>query len=350
MRKKISYDKKYLSEVLNYSQVPVRQILALDLKPLSQLLLIQLFSHSDTWGISFNQTSKSFYRNKNRSDIKKCYEELKSKGYLMEKNDVYYIMLTKIQSDYQLFVERSDSRATSDSNSTIDRGTINLDDSPTNSRVVVPLPVDESSATSLDDRSTYTNNINKEKKEKNQIPTSKQTVIEDIGDDSFIKNNSRQGNSENECSTSTEVKSTKPSKEKTIPTETVLTNSPQLPSFHFSPNEIQNQIEDYNFLESKYFQGNNQIIISNSFLDYYNQFPKSQLDIFKYEQVLYVQLLQTLMLFDGIALNEYLLQNPVRINPADTQNFVKMINNNSDVKEIFKKIIEKVNELTNVNN
>ncbi|MBN1186984.1 MAG: hypothetical protein JXB49_32200 [Bacteroidales bacterium] len=350
MRKRISYDKKYLSEVLNYSQVPVRQILALDLKPLSQLLLIQLFSHSDKWGISFNQTSKSFYRNKNRSDIKKCYEELKLKGYLMEKNDVYYVMLSKIQSDYQLFVEKSDSCATSDSNSNIDSGTISLDDSLTTSGVVVPLPVVDSSATSLDDSSTYTNNINEENKEKNRITKSRKTHIEDIGDDFKINDNSSQSNPENEYPTSIQVELTNPSKEKTIPTETVLTTSPQLPSFHFSPNEIHNQIEDYNFSESKYFQGNNQIIISNSFLEYYNQFPKSKLDIFKYEQVLYVQLLQTLMLYDGITLNEYLLKNPVRINPADTQNFVKMINNKSDVKEIFKKIIEKVNELTNVNN
>ncbi len=349
MRKKVSYDRKYLKEELNYSQVPVRQILSLNIKPFEQLLLIQLFSHTDTWGVSFNQISKSFYCKKNRNDIKKGYESLKTKGYLKETDSMYLIILTKIQQDYESFLKRCDSSVNRDRNDTIDSSTTSIDDSPTNRGVIVPLSVGDSSTTSLIDSSTNTNNIIKNKKEKNQITTSTQTGTENIAHVSQISDIPNQNNSDSKTSSLKEITSNSASKKIIVQSES-NSSSPQIPSFHFSPNEIQTQIDDYNNSESKYFTVNNQNLVSNSFTEYYNQYPKTKMTITKYEQVLYAQLLQTSMQLDGITLNEHLMKHPISINPADIHNLIRSINDKSEVQEIFKKLIEKVNYLPNDNN
>ena len=181
MRKKLSYDKKYLSDVLNYSQVPVRQIITLDLKPFQQIILIHLFSHATDWGISYNQISKSFFKTKNRNDIKKCFEALIEKGYLTESNDTYYIVLTKIQSDYVKFLTKTDSKPNTDSSANIDSNPNNPADSTANSGMIVPLSGGDSNPNSPIDSSTTNNNINKtDKKEKEKIIISSNNLNDDF--------------------------------------------------------------------------------------------------------------------------------------------------------------------------
>lgn len=396
MRKKIIYDKKYLAEVLNYSQVPVRQILSLNIKPMEQLLLIQLFSHADNWGVSFNQISNSFNKKKNRNDIKQCFESLISKGYLIEKNDVYYIILTKIQSDYESFLTRRDSsasidrNATNDKNTTIDNSATSLIDSYTNRGVIVPLTWDDSSTTSQIDSYATTNNIKKNIKEKELLITSIQTEVEDLdflkqdkiknhtsssvvnNQNSIVKNGSNinfKNPEENSISkygddlkpkdelkrenSKSEVFNNGNPNEVEI-TQEVETNSnyslSHIPSFHYSPIEIQHQIEVYLKSDSIYFKDRNQNLVSNSFTEYYNQYPNTKMSISKFEQVLFVQLQQLTMSLDANELNSYLNTHPIQVNPTDTHNVVKMINDNLSVQETFIKIIEDANTISNDNN
>lgn len=349
MRKKIVYDKKYLTEKLNYSKVPVRQILALNLKPLTQLFLIQLFSHSDNWGVSFNQISKSFYHKKNRNDIKKHYEELKLKGYLKEDVDTYYIILTQIQRDYEAFLKKGDMPTTNVNPATIDSAPTSQHDSPATTEVIEPLTGVDSTTNNLIDSHITSNNIKKNNNKKNEKITSINNDLEISQQSNQNVSNPNQGSFNNQTPiTKFESSSHNPNQ------GTVQSNSnstlQHTPTFHFSPVEIQTQIDDYLKSDSKFFKGDNQAIVPNSYTEYYKQYPNTQLSISKYEQVLYVHLLQATMSMNVNALNEYLTKTPTTVNPASTHDIVKMVKDNPEHQAIFKKIIEKVNQITNDNN
>jgi len=354
MRKKIVYDKKYLTEKLNYSQVPVRQILALDLNPLTQLLLIQLFSHSDNWGVSLNQTSKSFYHKKNRNDIKKNYEALKSKGYLKEDANTYYIILTQIQRDYEAFLKKVDNPNTSVSSAisvnpaTIDSAPTSQDVSPATTNMIEPLTGVDSTTNNLIDSHINSNNIKKNNNEKNEKITSINNDFEISQQSNQNVGNPYQGFNNNQTPI-TRLESSSPNPNEGIVKSNSNSTLQHTPTFHFSPVEIQHQIDDYLKSDSKFFKGNNQAIVPNSYTEYYKQYPNTQLSISKYEQVLYVHLLQATMSMDVNALNEYLTKTPTTVNPASTHDIVKMVKDNPEHQAIFKKMIEKVNQITNDN-
>lgn len=360
MRKKIVYDKKYLTEKLNYSKVPVRQILALDLKPLTQLLLIQMFSHSDNWGVSLNQVSKSFYHKKNRNDIKNHYGALKSKGYLKEDVDTYYIALTQIQRDYEAFLKKDDNpntsvnpaisvnSAISVNPATIDSAPNSLPDSPATSDLIELLTGVDSMPNNLIDSNITSNNIKNNINEKNEKITSinnhfeiSQQSIQNVG-------NPYQSSYNNQTPIPT-VESSSPNQNEGIVQSNSNTTLQHIPKFHFSPVDIQNQIDEYLKSNSTFFKGDNQAIVPNSYTEYYNQYPTTQLSISKFEQVLYVHLLEATMSMDVNALNEYLSKTPTTVNPASTHDIVKMVKDNPEHQAIFKKIIERVNQITNDN-
>jgi hypothetical protein len=348
MRKKIIYDKKYLTDKLNYSKVPVRQILALNLKPLTQLFLIQLFSHSDNWGVSFNQISKSFYHKKNRNDIKKHYEELKSKGYLKEDVDTYYIILTQIQRDYEAFLKKGDNPTTTVKTTTIDSTPTSHNVSPATNEVIEPLTGVDSTANNLIDSHINSNNIKKNNNEKNEKITSINNDFEISQQSNQNVSIPNQGSFNNQPSI-TKLESSSPNPNEGIVKPNSNSTLQHTPTFHFSPVEIQHQIDDYLKSDSKFFKGNNQAIVPNSYTEYYKEYPSTQLSISKYEQVLYVHLLQATMLMDVNALNEYLTKTPTTVNPASMHDIVKMVNDSTEHQAIFKKIIEKVNSITNDN-
>ena len=64
MKKTIKYDKKYLTEI-GYRSAPITQILGLKLKPLEQLVLLNMFGHKDSYSISINNIANCFGTNKN---------------------------------------------------------------------------------------------------------------------------------------------------------------------------------------------------------------------------------------------------------------------------------------------
>lgn len=348
MRKKIVYDKKYLTEKLNYSKVPVRQILALNLKPLTQLFLIQLFSHSDNWGVSFNQISKSFYHKKNRNDIKKHYEELKSKGYLKEDVDTYYIILTQIQRDYEDSLKKDDNPTTTVNTATIDSAPTSQHDSPATSDMIEPLTGVDSRPNNLTDSHINSNNIKNNINEKNEKITSINNDFE-ISQQINLNVVDPYRDSHNNQTPLPTLESSSPNHNEGIVQSKSNSTLQHTPTFHFSPVEIQHQIDDYLKSDSKFFKGNNQAIVPNSYTEYYNQYPTTQLSISKFEQVLYVHLLQATMSMDVIALNEYLTKTPTTVNPASTHDIVKMVKDNPEHQAIFKKMIEKVNQITNDN-
>ncbi len=201
MRKPVKYDKKYITEVMRYAKVPVRQILLLDLKPLSHLVLIHLFSHSQKWGISINQISKSFSRTKNRSSIKNSLDELIQKGYLLERNDAFVIDLEKIQNDSTAKNQGGDTNTINDTN------TIMLDDSNNTRGVIGTLPGGDSVTTRVDDSSTTSNYINnKIKKENKEINQSINEIsyIDAISLLNSIKFHIHEGNPKNDLKRVTE--------------------------------------------------------------------------------------------------------------------------------------------------
>ncbi len=189
MRKKIKYDKKYLKDIMRYAKVPVRQILGLDINLQEQALLMHLFSHNDTWGISFNQMSKSFGRKKNRKNIKQAIENIKRKGYLVEGLDSYHIDLEQIQKDYLKQQSKGDNPANTVSEIS------SLPVSEINKGVLAPLKGDVNQINREAVNPTHTNNINKknnkDKKETNQT-TNK------IGVSSYSSSSSSSSKDQNE--------------------------------------------------------------------------------------------------------------------------------------------------------
>lgn len=194
MRKKILYDKKTLTNELNYSQVPVRQILMLNLSQLSQLILFHFFSHSENWGISINQISKAFYYTKNRKRIKEALEELKRSGYVTENENNYYINLKTIQSDYQKIVNAVPKDVTNGNTSSSQSVTPPDTDSinPLLPEVTSPDTMSNSLLDTVSNNNNINNEINKEGKKKNGIEvefdyTSSNSGLKTTGNDNAKK-------------------------------------------------------------------------------------------------------------------------------------------------------------------
>lgn len=85
MRKSIIIDKGKLGE-MKYKASPLRQILGLPLSAEQQVLLLNFFSHKDTWQLSLNSISNySFGKKKNRNRVKKSLEELEVLGLIINR-------------------------------------------------------------------------------------------------------------------------------------------------------------------------------------------------------------------------------------------------------------------------
>src|ERR1035437_3587539 len=134
MKKIIKYDKKYLTEI-GYRGAPITQILGLKLKPLEQMVLLNMFGHKDTYQISINNIANCFGTKKNRSDIADAIKKLVMLGYLQETDS------NPVSSEDS----KTDSSAIIDRIATID-SSANLPDSKPISQVIVPLKGTDSSA------------------------------------------------------------------------------------------------------------------------------------------------------------------------------------------------------------
>ncbi len=166
MKKTIKYDKKYLTEI-GYRGAPITQIFGLKLKPLEQLVLLNMFGHKDTYQISINNIANCFGTKKNRSDIADAIKKLVTLGYLQETDTTYIVSLLNIYNDYKKAKtdrtanisgdSKTDSNPESsedsktDSSAIIDRiatidSSANLPDSKPISQVIVPLKGTDSSA------------------------------------------------------------------------------------------------------------------------------------------------------------------------------------------------------------
>ncbi len=84
---------------------PIRQILSLRLSPVSQLLLLNFFSHSyEKYPLSINRIRKSFGITKNRDSVNKALKELRDMGYLIITKRTYKVNMDKINADYKMFI------------------------------------------------------------------------------------------------------------------------------------------------------------------------------------------------------------------------------------------------------
>lgn len=113
--------------------------------------------------------------------------------------------------------------------------------------------------------------------------------------------------------------------------------------FHFSPQEIQDQINSYLNSNSKFFKQDNINITVNAFSDYYREYPNTKIDIFHFEELLYIYLAQSSMSVDVKSLNEHLNTTSISVNIGSIRDLVKMINENPNVKQQVKKILSEVN-------
>jgi hypothetical protein len=100
MRKKVEYDKKAMSSY-GYKQVPLKQILNLDLSSEEMIILLNFFSNADGWTMgSKGITERSFYREKNKKRVGIIMRKLKDMGYINETENSFIISILKIQKDY----------------------------------------------------------------------------------------------------------------------------------------------------------------------------------------------------------------------------------------------------------
>jgi len=111
---------------------------------------------------------------------------------------------------------------------------------------------------------------------------------------------------------------------------------------YFSIIEIQEQIEDYLESDSKFFYGDKKFIVSNTFTNYYKEYPNTEIHIKRFEQILYAQLSYITMSMDVKDFNNYLDTHPITINTGDINNLIQQVSDNPTVSEQFKKIIEEV--------
>lgn len=88
---------------------PIRQILSLRLSPVSQLLLLNFFSHSyEKYPLSINRIRKSFGITKNRDSVNKALKELRDMGYLIITERTYKVNMNKINAEYKMFIANPD--------------------------------------------------------------------------------------------------------------------------------------------------------------------------------------------------------------------------------------------------
>lgn len=112
--------------------------------------------------------------------------------------------------------------------------------------------------------------------------------------------------------------------------------------FH-TPIEVKDSMESYLKKPSNLFFPVNQNIVTNSYCDFYNQYPNTEHTISDFEKILYFYLLHMTMSMDLKGLNDYLSTHPITIQPADVFNTDKLIIDKPEVKECFKKIINEIN-------
>ena len=111
---------------------------------------------------------------------------------------------------------------------------------------------------------------------------------------------------------------------------------------YFSIIEIQEQLEDYLESDSKFFYGDNKFIVSNTFTNYYKEYPNTEINIERFEQFLYAQLSFISMSMDVKDFNNYLDSHQITINTGDINDLIQKVSDNPTVSEQFKKIIAEV--------
>jgi hypothetical protein len=120
-------------------------------------------------------------------------------------------------------------------------------------------------------------------------------------------------------------------------------------SFHYSPIEVEKQIKKYLNKDSKFFFGDNQNIVINAYINFYNEFPTTIDTVEGFEQVLYVHLQSLLSspskyIENTKDLNDVLdnTENLI-ITPSSIMDLMQRIKDNkNDNKDTFHKIIHKV--------
>jgi hypothetical protein len=148
MRKTIEYDKTYLKEI-GYRGAPITQILGLKLKPLEQLILINMFGHKDTYQISINSIANCFGTKKNRSDVADAVKKLVTLGFLQETDTTYIVSLLNIYKDYKK--AKADSTANNSGDTKTDINPVSSEDSKTDNSAIIDRNATIDSSANLPD-------------------------------------------------------------------------------------------------------------------------------------------------------------------------------------------------------
>jgi hypothetical protein len=119
-----------------------------------------------------------------------------------------------------------------------------------------------------------------------------------------------------------------------------------VPSFHYSPAEISSQIENYLRNNSKFFFGDNQNLVANTYEEFYKEYPTTVATIGGYEQVLYLFLKSALSTMDKFIENTQDLNNTLDntknlvVSPSDVMNLMNFIKaDKKGSRNKFKKLI-----------
>jgi hypothetical protein len=115
--------------------------------------------------------------------------------------------------------------------------------------------------------------------------------------------------------------------------------SKQNEDFSFSRSEVQKMIDGYFLTDSKFFYNNHKNIVGNAYADFFNTYPNSTFDIWKFERLLFYSLQSITMNVDAKSLNDYLTNNSISINPSNVMNIDKLISEKEEVKRVYDEII-----------
>jgi hypothetical protein len=279
--------------------------------------------------------SKSFYKTKNRNDLKKHYEELKSFGYLNEDDKAYYIVLPAIQRDYEsLMKQKADSHTNIVNAAIIDNPPTRLGDSYANSGVLEPLPRVDSQTIRLNDSSTNTNNIKKKIEEENKEKTLTRNDSVDSGNSSF-NNNSNQDlinkTYNPQTNLSTEESESNPNEIKELQNSELIEEQSSI--YHFHPMQIESQVEKYQNTSSTLFTEDNKCLVINTYINFYKDFPSVKIDINEFEKFLCIYIAQLTMAADINDLNQCIASRPITISTGSIHDFLERVAKKPEVKK-----------------
>jgi len=303
----------------NYTQIP-NEIFSLKLSTTEKIILAYLFSNSETWSITQYQITKVFSVDKRT--VKKALAKFSALGFISEPD-----FDTTITINLENIISyRCSSTPMEDFNRC----------QPTPIEDVIENEIE---VNNNDDRCSPTPIIGVSQHLYRCSSTPIIGVEQHHTNTNTILNQEKNQEEKKEKEEATKVPSS------SLDNQNLGSGS----SFFHSPQEVNYQIEQYLQTESKFFFGDNKNIVSNTYTEFYKEYPESKATINGYEEVLYMYLKSTLSTMMNIIdnptqLNEELNKtNSLVIPPVNIKNLMNSIKTNRNgEREVYNKILSDI--------